>query len=207
MASNADWVVPATADERRFFVLDVSEGRRGDRGYWDKLYRAINGAELPAFLDHLLQLDLSNFDHRNPPHTVALNEQKLIGGDSLTKFWLDCLTAGEIVGADINGLTFANVADQWPTDIVVRVLHAASVAHAHDHGDRRPLTDAHMAKKLAEWMSDRKLKSFRSRECYNDAPRPTRYRLKPLDDCRASFLKAMKIGNYAWPEADECTGA
>ena len=37
MASNADWVVPATADERRYFVLDVSDmPQRGDRGYFDR---------------------------------------------------------------------------------------------------------------------------------------------------------------------------
>jgi ABC-type bacteriocin/lantibiotic exporter with double-glycine peptidase domain len=45
-------------------VLDVSDHRRGDRGYFELLYEAIDGAELSALLDHLLQLDLSNFDHR-----------------------------------------------------------------------------------------------------------------------------------------------
>jgi hypothetical protein len=37
MASNADWVVPATADERRFCVMDVSDARMGDRAYFKKL--------------------------------------------------------------------------------------------------------------------------------------------------------------------------
>ena len=46
---------------------------------------------------------LSDFDHRHAPHTDALNRQKLVGGDSLTKFWLDCLTHGEIVTTSRNG--------------------------------------------------------------------------------------------------------
>jgi hypothetical protein len=37
MASNAEWVVPATADERRFFVLDMSSVRTGDRTYFRAL--------------------------------------------------------------------------------------------------------------------------------------------------------------------------
>ena len=69
MASNNDWVVPATADERRYFVLDVSDERKGDVAYFTALAAAIDGDELAAFLDYLLQLDLPGFDHRNPPHT------------------------------------------------------------------------------------------------------------------------------------------
>jgi Family of unknown function (DUF5906) len=105
IASNADWVVPVTHDERRYFVLDVSDEKRGDREYFRKLYAAIEGDELPAFLDFLLKMDLSGFDHRNPPHTAALNRQKLVGADSVAKFWLDCLTDGVISPGGAVGLT------------------------------------------------------------------------------------------------------
>ena len=110
IASNSDWVVPASADERRYFVLDVSDERKGDVAYFQALAAAIDSDELPALLHELLEMDLSGFDHRNPPHTEGLNRQKLIGGDSLQKFWLDCLTTGCIVGAVLGS--------NWPDDIV-----------------------------------------------------------------------------------------
>lgn len=191
MASNADWVVPVTADERRYFVLDVADTRKGDRGYFNALYQAIDGAELPAFLDHLLQLDLSNFDFRNLPHTTALNAQKLVGADSSTRFWLDCLTNGEIVGTGES---------DWPDDIVAQVLHEAYVGHAHDHGDRRPLTAHHMAEKLAKLMPCRNLRRIRPLKPHGNNQRPTRYALDHLDACRAAFLESMRISAYAWAE-------
>lgn len=191
MASNADWVVPATADERRFFVLDVSDCKRGNREYFAKLHGRIDGAELPAFLEYLLKLDLRDFDHRNPPHTAALNRQKLSGADSLTHFWHDCLTNGEIVGT---------AESEWPEDIVVQVLHAAYVEHAHDHGDRRPLSDARMAEKLGAMMPDKILRRIRPWRPFGDNPRPHRYALAQLEDCRTAFLKAMRIDDYTWPE-------
>jgi hypothetical protein len=54
-------VIPTSADERRFFVLDVPDARRGDKAYFNKLAAAIEGDELAALLDELLQMDLSNF--------------------------------------------------------------------------------------------------------------------------------------------------
>ena len=194
MASNADWVVPATADERRYFVLDVSDCRRGDRGYFARLHEAIDGPELPALLDHLLQLDLSDFDHRNPPHTTALNRQKLTGADSLTNFWLDCLTNAEIVGTGES---------DWPEDVVAQVLHAAYVDHAHDHGDRRPLSDNHMAERLAKLLPDGRLQRTRPYKPHGENMRPTRYALADLDGCRAAFLTAMQIDVYRWPEVGQ----
>jgi phage/plasmid-associated DNA primase len=191
IASNADWVVPATADERRYFVLNVSDCRRGDRGYFRKLHQAIDGAELPALLEDLLRLDLSGFDHRNPPHTAALNSQKLAGADSLTRFWLDCLTNGEIVGLGEAG---------WPEDVVSQAFHAAYLDHAHDHGERRPLADQQMALKLAKFMPDGRLRRLRPHKPYGNVERPTRYALHDLESCRSAFLDAMKIDHHHWPE-------
>ena len=90
--SNNDWVVPASADERRYLrARRVPDTRKGDKAYFSKLAAAIEGDELPALLDYLLKLDLAGFDHRNPPHTEGLNKQKLIGAESFVRYWHDCL--------------------------------------------------------------------------------------------------------------------
>ena len=117
------------------FVLDVADSKCGERAYFEQLYRAIHGPELSALLDYLLRLDLVDFDFRNPPHTAGLNAQKLTGTDSVGKFWLDCLRAGEIVGADTTGLTIEDPEiSVWPKDTVCQVLHAAYVDYASQIG-------------------------------------------------------------------------
>lgn len=190
ISSNEDWVVPVSADERRFFVLDI-EGKR-DRAYFKALFDAIEGQELSGFLAHLLAIDLSAFDHRNPPHTEGLNRQKLIGANSVVKFWHDCLWHGEIVGTPI---------DDWPGNVVVQVLHAAYVEWAQAHGDRYPVDDIRMAKELDEMMpAGHPLKIIRPRECYGETSRPRRYVLPPLADARAAFLASMHVTTaYDWP--------
>ena len=150
MASNSDWVVPASADERRYFVLDVPDKRKGDKLYFNALAAAIEGDELAALLAELLEMDLSGFDHRNPPHTDGLNKQKLISGDSLQKFWLDCLTAGRIVNSALE--------EDWPKSVVCSELHDAYLEHAHAHGDRHPLTSEQLGLRLRKLCPEAKLK-------------------------------------------------
>jgi hypothetical protein len=76
MASNDQWVVPAGEDERRFFVLNVSEERKQDKAYFKALHRQMEEGGREALLHYLMTLDLSDFEVRNVPSTEALREQK-----------------------------------------------------------------------------------------------------------------------------------
>jgi hypothetical protein len=203
IASNNDWVVPATADERRYFVLDVSEHRRRNRAYFKALYAAIEGDELPAFLHHLLSYDLARFEVRDVPHTDGLNEQKLLGADSVTKFWHDCLREGAIVGTGES---------DWPESVVTQVLHACYVEHARDHGERHPASDWQMAQKLQDLWKGCSCRRHRPRGQSWTNPvtkevteRPQRYQLDSLEKHRAAFLQTMGIdpGRHSWPEVEE----
>jgi hypothetical protein len=193
MASNSDWVVPASADERRYFVLEVSEHKRGDKEYFTRLAHAIEGEELQAFLDHLLQLDLTNWQHRSAPHTAALNEQKIIGGDSVVRFWADCLGQGTILGATDGG-------EGWPADIAVQVLHDAYLKHAHAHGDRHPLPINQLGRRLKQWWPDGRMRCYRPTGEVGSEARLRRYALGSLDGHRRAFLEAMSIdgASYDW---------
>ena len=50
---NATWSVPATVDNRRFFIPTISECHRGDKAYFDA-YHASLDVEVPEFLYYLL---------------------------------------------------------------------------------------------------------------------------------------------------------
>jgi hypothetical protein len=182
-------VVPATADERRFFALNVSSCHKDERAYFEPLCRAIKDGELASFLYDLLALDLADFDHRNPPHTRALDEQKLLSNDSFESFWIDCLTEGAIVGEDMDG--------GWPKAIECRELHTAYVRYAHEHGDRYPVARTYLGKKLAASLPG----TFKTTKPHGG---PRRYILPPLEACRAAFLETMKIKTeFEWPAISE----
>jgi hypothetical protein len=191
IASNNEWVVPATADERRFFMLDVSPHRKADKPYWAKVNAAIEGDEIGALLDYLLNLDISVFDHRNPPHTEALGQQKLRGADSVQKFWHDCLREGAIIGTS---------GDEWPVQVPTRYLHDAYVDHAKKHGERYTLTASEMVKHLDRLWTGCAVRNKQP----SGKTTGTRQRVWVLDRLvkhRAAFLKAMAIDpdHYAWP--------
>jgi Family of unknown function (DUF5906) len=76
MSSNSDWVVPAGAKARRYFVLDVSDKKRENYGYFDQIRAEMDTGGDAALLDLLLCRDISDFNIRDVPQTDALSEQK-----------------------------------------------------------------------------------------------------------------------------------
>lgn len=100
ISSNERWVVPATEDERRFFVMNVNNSRKGDHAYFDALRQEMNGSG-PAALLHLLQtLDLTNFQVRDVPDTEGLAEQKVQGFKNVEAWWFNALQTGCIHAAE-----------------------------------------------------------------------------------------------------------
>jgi hypothetical protein len=76
MASNETHVVRASEDERRYFVLNVSEDRIGDFQYFAELKAELDAGGRSALLYYLLNLDIAEFNVRAVPQTDALLRQK-----------------------------------------------------------------------------------------------------------------------------------
>jgi hypothetical protein len=96
MSSNKDWVIPASADERRFFVLDVGEEHKQDKPYFAAIDAQMKNGGYEAMLYDLLHRDLNGWDVRDVPQTKALYEQKILSEDSKTAWLRECMVRGHI---------------------------------------------------------------------------------------------------------------
>lgn len=98
MASNEDWVVPTSIDERRYAVFDVSDRHRQDTGYFTSLVEALE-TELPAFVEHCLAVDLNGWHPRDDvPKTKALADQTHESEDPARALLRQCLETGLLPG-------------------------------------------------------------------------------------------------------------
>ena len=97
MASNEQWVVPARVDDRRFFVLDVSDQHKEDHRYFSAMMDQMNTGGREALLHTLLNHDLRKFNVRQVPKTGALQEQKLHSLDVESEWWYTKLREGRVL--------------------------------------------------------------------------------------------------------------
>lgn len=123
MASNENWVVPAGAHERRFFVLDVSNARQQDSAYFGAITADLDAGGAENLLHYLQHLDLTGFDVRRVPWTEALSDQierKLSPAEDLV---LEMLQTGRLPGwieADTDGRVEIAAWDLVPMDLKKR---------------------------------------------------------------------------------------
>ena len=95
MATNSDWAVPVSSDERRFIVLDVSDKRKGDLEYFAKLSEHCKLAGTKAaFLNDMLYRDIKAFNPQNVIETAGMKDQRLYSLDSVGQFIFDGLSEG-----------------------------------------------------------------------------------------------------------------
>jgi hypothetical protein len=105
MAANAEWVVPAAHDERRYAVFDVAPTAVGDKKYFAELYAEMENGGLAAMLWDMLHAKLGDWHPREIPQTRALQEQKQRSLDPRWEFWEGILQNGIPEGLLVNGET------------------------------------------------------------------------------------------------------
>lgn len=108
MASNDEHVVPASGDERRYFVLDVGEAQQQRSEYFGAIARQMDDGGREALLHHLLTYDLSEFRVQDVPQTQALRDQKDLSLSPEEDWWLNKLTEGTLL-PDTDG---------WPSEVI-----------------------------------------------------------------------------------------
>jgi len=98
IATNARHLKHTERDDRRDFALRLSEHRKSDHAYWERLHKDIEGGGVAALVHELLNEDLSNFNVREKPTTPELLEQKLLSLEGIERWWFDSLQSGAITG-------------------------------------------------------------------------------------------------------------
>jgi hypothetical protein len=100
MAANADWVVPASHDERRYAVGNVNERWKQNEDYFVPLFAGIKAGGAAAMLYDLLRMDLGDWHPRKVPQTKALLEQKMLSLTGLEQWWVSMLNVSELPNPD-----------------------------------------------------------------------------------------------------------
>ena len=202
MASNNDWIAPATKDERRYFVLDVSSKRIGDTQYFTELHNDINNSDVKAaFLFDMLNRDLSKFHVSKVPETAGLRSQRLQTLDSFGKYWVDVLHRGYLF-EKISAESFEHDFDEWIEDPSVELINAGYQQWASQRKLSKfdILSQTEVGKRLSKWYgakrrgNTRKIKGsdYQGGVIKTDN-RPNYYLLRNLEDATKAFCEFEKI--------------
>jgi len=104
IASNEEWVVPATGDERRFCVLEPSEVFKQDTEYFGKIAKERRNGGAEAMMYDLMRHDYSDVDLRKAPITDGLSEQVQESLPSVLDFWHSVIDRGYMLSHKETGV-------------------------------------------------------------------------------------------------------
>lgn len=195
MATNEGWAAPVEHDDRRYFILDVSNEERCDTGYFGAIAEQMDNGGREALLHYLLNLDLSKFNVRKRPETEELQRQKLRSLSPAHAWWLQKLEDGKLTPRDGKWLGWA------VSDVLLDGFAEACP------GSTRHSASIRLANFLKEvcppgWPVKRQvghrvtIVDSNGREHMRD--RPMAREFPPLTECRAFWDE--KYGNHVWDD-------
>lgn len=174
---NEDWLVPSSADERRYAVFDVGDGRKQNRAFFKEMregMEADDGAGYRLLLRYLLDFNLAAVDVNEAPSTQALLDQKHLSLDPFRQWWFDCLSEGQILGGDFSG--------EWPAEVETERLRRTFQRHMRDRNVHSRMPTAEQMGKML-----RTCAQITSRRARREGARVYVYPFPPLNECRKTW--------------------
>lgn len=188
VSSNEDWAVPRDLDDRRLFVLDISDRHKEDRPYFKAIHDQMDEAGLAALMHDLMAVDLSDFDPRELPPNKNGFDMKLSSADSVTKWWVDTLAGGRI--------TASGRGSGWPDKITAEELHASYISWCDSqrvaHRESKPILMRSLRKLLSLGKTRQETNSLGGRERVYDLP--------ALSTARKDFEQKAKHTGIPWDD-------
>lgn len=199
VSSNERWVVPATEDEGRFFILSVSEKRRNDHEYFGKLRDEMNGSGPAALLAYLMSYDISKFQVRAVPDTTALAEQKIQGLKNVERWWMDTLQRGEMDG--IQNQEDGIRGEVWARNSVM--IERSEIRENYTRWMRGRRYDGEEVSEIEFGQRMRKICSgLEGKRSQAKGARTRYYNLPDLNACRTMFEQYLG-SEVPWPEDND----
>lgn len=183
MITNDEWAVPAAADERRYFVLDVCERRKLDHAYFaaiDCQMVSGDGLGYRALLGLLLGINISTVNLRAVPETDGLRNQRLHSLDDVHTFLFDSLVNQQLAGVD------------WVPDALVTKgdVYKAFIDHARCRGKTHLPGESIFGRAITQ--------SFGLKTARGERPLRSRsWRLTRWDDAAHRFEQKHKVDVFS----------
>ncbi len=135
-ASNHEHFAPTDRDDRRFFFLKVSEAWKQDSSKFDPLFAAYSDKyTVPAFVHHLLSLDISTFNPATDrPKTMEHAKQKILSLEKLDQFLYEVLQAAEIPEST---RLYGRAAKEWDDKLEIATEDLRDAMREFDRGAER----------------------------------------------------------------------
>ncbi|MBF8263689.1 MAG: Primase 2 [Parachlamydiales bacterium] len=190
ISSNEDWAVHLDPDDRRFYVLDVSDSRKEDNAYFDAIVFQMENGGYEALLYNLLDEDLVGYDPRIMPENFSGFDMKLQSASTIDKYLHISLLRGCWDHPNVG-----------PSSFMEEIKIDRFFDHYRDWCDRERLLIfpiSQVGRRLRKIFPN----ILDSRPCGNeDGYRPRYYIFPPLAKCRKDFENFYKQDSRIWEQS------
>lgn len=200
IATNNEWVVPASEDERRYCVLNVSDDRIGNSEYFNAMQRQLDNGGYEALLHDLQHRDLSQSNLRDAPRTEGLSVQTYLS-DPMFQFLVHCINEQSLFSLN-------DIPQPWGEGLVLsRTFLVNFDSFCKRLGKTHGVTENSFGKSLRRWLcendtqlNDSDCVRYRKtrKNIENAMSKPDQqscYSFKNIDACKAMIER--KLGT-AW---------
>ena len=166
-------------------MLTCGAAKRKDKDYFKNIREQLRDGGYANLLYHLQEMDLTNFDPRDAPHTKDLQKQISSSLEGIENLWHDCLWGGVIPGEVVDGGS-AMLS-------VTRLLEWCQKQH------RREWKDISI-REITDFFSKMNFEQEKKRLRKKGERQPKRWSIPPLKDCREKWDQLRTKTN--WPDDD-----